>query len=421
MRRLFLALEAPDIRTAAIKGYSLVFQLRSASLAAFFAVGFALSAPAHAVGSLFMVRGVEVEAGGESGSKACEAAYTQGHGAAWKRLVQRIVPEASWSGVPQPSVEELNAFVSGYEVSGEKRSTSRCIASMTYLFKGDLVKKYLRERGVAYADRRGPTTIAIPLYDTSEGTRLWGDDNLWLRAFKDVKLENELIPVDAPYGDDGDKAAIPAGASMGTDWTSYKTIADKYGVKGALVARATYANGTAEVRATLVTEQGAQTFTAAGMGDDERGALRDAVRQLGAVMGESWKEGAAIDNSISAGLTVWAPYNSLAQRNEIEKRLRGIQNILEVGVRRVTVAGMSVHLRYRGRNDQFQQALRQAGFGIYRDASEGGLVLTAYRQGEPMSLGQPGEVEAAQPAPEEPAAPAQEEPPIEEPQVIRPR
>ena len=40
--------------------------------------GLALSAPAMAAGSIFVVRGVAVEATGESGPKACEAAYGQG-------------------------------------------------------------------------------------------------------------------------------------------------------------------------------------------------------------------------------------------------------------------------------------------------------------------------------------------------------
>lgn len=373
-----------------------------------------LAAPAHAVGSLFVVRGVQVEATGESGVKACEAAYSQGNPEAWRRLVQRIVPQSDWDRVPDPGPEGLTAFISGYEVSGERRSTTKCIANMTYLFRGDLVKKFLREAGIAYADRRGPSSVVLALYETPEGTRLWGDDNLWLNAFRVVKLENELIPVDAPYGDDGDKAAIPPGTSMGTDWVTYKTIADKYGMKGVLVARASYANGQVDVHATLVTENDVREFTASGKGDDERGALADAVRNLGFAMGESWKEGAAIDNSISAALSVWAPYNSLAERRTIEERLRKIQNILEVSVSRVTTTGMSIYLRYRGRNDQFEKALAEAGFGIY-GSETGGLVLTAYKPGEPMSLGGATAMPAEGEVPTEPVPEPEPEP--EQPEV----
>jgi hypothetical protein len=376
----------------------------------------AIAAPAYAVGSIFVVRGVDVEATGESGTKACEAAYGQGQDRAWQKLIARIVPEADVARVPQPAPDQLNEFVSGYEVSGEKKSNTKCIATMTYLFKGDLVKKFLRERAVSFADRRGPATLAIPLYETPEGTRLWGDDNLWLNAFRVVKLENELIPVEAPYGDDGDKAAIPPGASLGTDWLSYKTIADKYGMKAVLVARATYANGQVTVEADLVSETGSEHFSASATGADERGALANAVRNLAVVMGESWKQTAAIDNSISAALSVWAPYSSLAQRNDIEARLRKIQNILDVNVTRVTTTGMSVSLRYRGRNDQFEQALRQAGFGIY-PGSGGGLVLDSYRAGVPMSFGGGAKPEGEEPPP--PPAPVEE--PVEEPQVIRPQ
>lgn len=395
-------------------------RFRVFALVAALAAPILFAAPAHAVGSLFVVRGVQVEATAESGPKACEAAYTQGHSGAWLRLIQRIVPQPDWGKVPDPTSEELESFVSGYEVSGEKRSTSKCIASMTYLFKADLVKKYLREKGVAYADRRGPSTLAIPLYETAEGTRLWGDDNLWLSAFRGVKLENELIPVEAPFGDDGDKAAIPPGASLGTDWVTYKTIADKYGMKAVLVARARYASGQVDVTAQLVSESGAQEFTATGTGDDERAALADAVRKLGAVMNEAWKESAAIDNSISAHISVWAPYSSLAQRRSIEERLRKIQNILEVNISRVTVSGMAVGLRYRGRNDQFEQALKQANFGIYAStSSEAGRVLTDYQSGQPMALGG-ATVDDAEPLPT-PAVTEEPEEPIEEPQVIRPQ
>lgn len=364
--------------------------------------------------SLFVVRGVGVEATGESGTKACESAYSQGHAAAWKRLVEQIVPQAQWGQVPSPSAEQLTALVSGYEVSGEKRSGTKCIATMTYLFKGDEVKKFLRQAGVAYADRRGPSTLALPLYDKADGTLLWGDQNLWLNAFRDVKLENEMIPVEAPYGDDGDKAAIPPGISMGTDWVTYKTIADKYGMKAVLIARAAYDNnGTVRVSAVHVWETGHEEYSATGKGADERGALRDAVRQIGAVMNEAWKETAAIDNSVSASVSVWAPYRSLAERNSIEQRLRKVQNVLAITVSRVTVTGMALVLQYRGRNDQFAAALREAGFGIYEGS--GGRVLTEYQAGKQMALGGPSP--DGEPVPDvEPV-----EDPVEEPQIIRPQ
>lgn len=367
---------------------------------------------AQAVGSLFVVRGVSVEATGESATKACEAAYSQGHPAAWKRLVERIVPKGEWGSVRQPSADELQTLVSGYEVSGEKRSGTKCLGTMTYLFKGDEVKKYLRQSGVAYADRRGLSTLALPLYEANGTTMLWGEQNLWLNAFRDVKLENELIPVEAPYGDDGDKAAIPPGVSMSTDWLTYKTIADKYGMKAVLVARATYANGTASVTAQHVWDGGHDDYTATGTGADERGALRDAVRELGAKMNEHWKNTAAIDNSVSAWISVWAPYNSLAERNSIEQRLRKVQNVLSITISRVTVSGMSMSIQYRGRQDQFAAGLKEAGFGIYQGS--GGRILTDYKAGQQMALG------GSSAAPEG-AEPAPDDEPVEEPQVIRPQ
>ena len=173
--------------------------------------------------------------------------------------------------------------------------------------------------------------------------------------------------------------------------------------------------------AQLVSEAGSQDYAVSGSGDDERAALADAVRKLGAAMNEAWKEGAAIDNSISARISVWAPYSSLAQRRSIEERLRKIQNILEVEITRVTVTGMAVGLRYRGRNDQFEQALRQANFGIYASSSsEAGRVLTDYQSGQPMALGGATQDDDAEPSPT-PAVPEQPEEPIEEPQVIRPQ
>ncbi len=80
-------------------------------------------------------------------------------------------------------------------------------------------------------------------------------------------------------------------------------IADKYGMKAVLVARVSYANGTASVTAQHVWAGGHDNYTVTGTGADERGALRDAVRQLGAAMNEHWKSTAAIDNSVSAWRT----------------------------------------------------------------------------------------------------------------------
>lgn len=378
-----------------------------AALAA--AVIFAQFSPAFAVGSVFAVPGIKVDATGATPTEACESARGQGHDLAWQRLIRRIVPRKAWGAVPQVGATDIDNFIAGFEVSGEKRSSTRCLAEMTYIFKADLVKEFLRKAGLPYADRQGPPALALPLFETAAGTRLWGDENLLLAAFKDGRFQHEMIPVIVPFGDAGDQAAVPPGMSMGDDFSVYRPIADKYGVVGVLVARGSVEGGTARIQASYVRDGASKSFQVLGAGGNEREALSNAIDELVLLLGEDWKIANAIDNSRQASVSVWAPYSSLGQWLALQDRLKKIQHVLELQISRVTATGASLVIRYRGRPDQFSEGLRDAGLGIY--PSDGGLILTEYRPGAAMALY--GGASDDDGAPEAPRAPAQ-------PQVITP-
>ncbi len=352
------------------------------------AFAFAMLGGAASAQDIYTVGGIPVEATGASPTEACNAMLGQGKDVAWERMMRRMVPERDWARVPTPTGEQLDNLIAGFQLTGERRSSTKCSATMSYRFRGDLVKKHLREARVAYADKRAPLALVVPVWEGAEGKRLWEDDNPWRKAWRAEDFENELQAVQMPTADDGDKAALTADMDFDGRWSTYEAIAKKYGVTSVLVARARpAANETdVEVIAKLVQPIGTIDLSVGGVGDDQKSALKDATRNLHRAVTNRWLEQTALDNSLTNSIVVWCPFGSPQEWVAKRERLEKVQNLLDISVRKLTRSGATLALSYRGRDDQLARGLAAAGFGIYR-ANGQGRVLTAFREGEEMAIG----------------------------------
>jgi hypothetical protein len=353
-----------------------------------FAAGL-VAAPAIAsaqTSNLWVVRGVPVEATGESPTSACDAAQRQGRDVAFRRLVERIVVPSDWNKVPTPSAEELENLVIGFDIADERRSTTMCKARMSFVFDSGAVKSYLRSHSATFTDKRAARAVILPVLETGSGRLLWEPDNNWRNAWKTEDWESELQPIEAPFGDDGDKAAVVAGMNFTGDWSMYEPIAKKYGVKSVILAIARINGTTVEVEGKQIQAGSYADFRVTGTGATESEAIADAQRKVLRAVLAAWMEQNALDNSKRGTVSAFAPLRSPGEWVQMRERLQRVPNLTDITVTKMTVSGVSVVLSYRGRDDQLIRGLTAANYGIYAREG-GGRVLTTLRKGEPMAIG----------------------------------
>src|SRR3954468_18640803 len=83
---------------------------------------------------LFTVTGTKVDASAESAIAARDLAMTQGRPAAWTKLYRRLTAAPMWAKQPQLDENALLRLIRSFEVSGERRSTTRYLADVTFHF-----------------------------------------------------------------------------------------------------------------------------------------------------------------------------------------------------------------------------------------------------------------------------------------------
>ena len=118
--------------------------------------GVAQSAPAPAP-DLFTVSAIRVDATAESATTARDLAMTQGRPVAWTKLFRRLTATANWNKQPALDDNALLRLVRSFEVAGERRSTTRYLADVTFHFNPAAVRALFRQSNIAYSE-----TLASP-------------------------------------------------------------------------------------------------------------------------------------------------------------------------------------------------------------------------------------------------------------------
>src|SRR5579859_6103299 len=100
-----------------------------------FAVALLVAAPAVAQdNSLYSVSNVHVDATGASSTEALNTAIAQGRGKAFQIVYRRLTRQADWVKQPALDAAGLLRISRGYNIANERRSTTRYVADVTYMF-----------------------------------------------------------------------------------------------------------------------------------------------------------------------------------------------------------------------------------------------------------------------------------------------
>lgn len=322
------------------------------------------SALAQAI-DLWTVTNVAVDATAVSPSAAKENALAKGRQKAWTDVFRRLTPTAEWSSQPPVADLELEPLVKSFDISGEKHSSTRYLATVTYVFIAAGVRAQLRKQGVRYSESTSKPVLFIALSGTA-----WQPESPWGHAWILQSRRGRLVPVAVPAGDGQDMATLAA-VSSAADWGIVRPLADRYGAGSVMVASASSkATGGIQVSMIHIKPEGRvqknSSFARQGTEDDSALTLR-AAGMIADSLQEDWKRTTSVDFASQTSIMLVIPFRGLADWISIRKSLDATRLIQRVSVDEMDMSTAWVHLDYVGKIEQLQTALAQSNIFLTPD------------------------------------------------------
>jgi Uncharacterized protein conserved in bacteria (DUF2066) len=332
--------------------------------------GFLLTPPALAQtrsGSLYTVSNVPVDATSQSSAQAREIARADGERRAFRMLLERLTLKQDWSRLPKVSDADLVALVQDFEVASERSSTVRYLATLTFRFRAEAVRRLLRDRGVAFTETRSKPLVVLPVLSVGNRIVLWDDPNPWRAAWSRQPLGEGVLPMQVPSGDLVAVQAIDAQQAAKGAKDPLAEIGRHYDNGDVLVAQAAL-SGSGDQRTVQLTttrysggfsDQNWVSSVRAEPKESDEDFLARAVAAVVADVSEGWKKATVQHSGEDATLIAVVPMTSLNDWVVVRDRLQSVSAIQRATLMSLSQQGARVEIHYVGDPQQLQLVLSQ--------------------------------------------------------------
>lgn len=338
------------------------------SAAAAVALMLVLAIPAGAQqADLWTVTNIPVDATGTSPSAAKEAALAQGRQKAWGEVFRRITPSSEWPRQPKLTDLELEPMVKSFDIAAEKHSSTRYLATVTYVFNPSGVRAALKRSGNQFSESTSKPVLVVPL----NGAAWAPKESAWGSAWAQQSRRGRLVPIAVPEGDLEDMTSL-ATVSSAADWPTVKQLADRYGASSVLVASAGKSAKGLQVAMTLIRPEGRgqnSGFYPPQGAEDESALTLRAAGSVADSLQEDWKRTTSVDYGQQSSVTVTIPFRALSDWVSIKRHLESTKLIQLVAVEEVSMGSARVRLDYVGKVEQLQTALSQTNLYLAADGT----------------------------------------------------
>src|SRR5262245_50200841 len=137
-----------------------------------------------------------------------------------------------WARQPRFSDAQLFRLIRSFEVAGERRSTTRYLADVTYHFNPVAVRQLLRQAGVAFTETRSRPALVIPMVADAKFDPM----TAWSMTWSDETYRQGLVPMILPDADVENDEVLGRPDLAQADWESLAPLTRRYGVGLVVVA-----------------------------------------------------------------------------------------------------------------------------------------------------------------------------------------
>ncbi len=340
-----------------------------------------LAAKEHKV---FVVEAVPVDETAQDAQQAKMRAILKAQRQAFYRLVRRLAGERAVKRLEKLSDRDIGRMLSSLAITDEHTGANRYIARIAVRFTPRKIIRLLRNHHVSFVTAQARPVLVVPVWITDDGPVLWRD-NPWLRAWRKLADEHDLVPVILPAGDEVDRNTLTAQEALQGDKAALQALQLRYGTDYVLAAYARPDGDNAVLAAMTGKSPGGKLAFDKRYEVKEGGlaaAAELAARRFIEVMNEKWRQKALRRErqrraaSAARHMTVVVPLASLREWQAVRARLATTPGVKSVDVRALSANRAVVRILTTLRQQALRQALARS--GLYLESSGGQWYLRAY-------------------------------------------
>jgi uncharacterized protein DUF2066 len=359
----------------------LLAALMALTAAAWFWAGPGIAAGPVETG-LFSVTGVEVDVTDKDASTARTRAIIEAQVKAFYILAARLgSPEAveSLKGMEAPQIGRMLRSLS---IEEERTGPGRYIGKLTIRFLPNKIREVFGKHGIEVVEDQAPPMVVLPVWNGPEGPVIW-EDNLWRKAWLDLKLEQTVVPIIIPLGDLQDTATITPEEALQVNPIKLEALQIRYEAKAILVAIAS-PDPAGGIHAVMMGDSplGKVMFDKVYTAEDGtlESAAALAAQRFDAVMVDKWRSTrlkiaadararAEADKQAqiaasSSSIPVAVPFAGIHQWNSIRARIVSTRGVIGVDVSTIADKGAVIRLAFVDSIEALQDALRDNGMRL---------------------------------------------------------
>ncbi len=359
-----------------------VFQPRSARLFASIAIVAAtmLATQGSLRADIFEIDNIQVDVAAETAALARQQALQQAEKRAFYALMQRLALREDQDRIPELGREDIQSYVRDFSVVSEKASSVRYIATLSYRFKPEEIRQFLRAFGVPFAETKSKPVVVLPVLEVGARVLLWDEPNPWRRGWGERRSPEGLVPLYLALGDLTDITTIGAAEALAGDNAKLNAIAERYGAAQTIVAHANISiePSTGQQIATITLlrpsnplpiDQRSQTYTQ--LADESVSEMltrltEETVQQIE----DSWKRDNVIWTEGTGVLAVTVPITGLPDWLSVKKQLGEVTIVRRAEIVLMSRDQVRVNIHYAGGPDQLTTALEQTNLSLQQESGE---------------------------------------------------
>jgi hypothetical protein len=332
--------------------------------------GFLLTLPALAqtrTSAVYTVSDVAVDATSQSAVQAREIARADGERRAFRMLIERLTPKQDWGRLPKVTDADLVGLVQDFEVTNERSSTVRYIATLTFRFRAEPVRRLLRDRGIAFAETPSKPIVVLPVLAAGNRAVLWDDPNPWRAAWSRQPAGEGLVPIQVPAGDLAAVQAIDTQQALKGDKDALAAVGRRFDNADILVAQAALSRTGDQRTLQLTTQRYSagfpdQNWTSSLKADPKESDEDFYARAVAAVVADvsdAWKKATLQQTGAETALTAVVPIGNLKDWVAVRDRLQNVPSIQRSILLSLSREAARVEIHYLGDPQQLQLVLSQ--------------------------------------------------------------
>jgi hypothetical protein len=315
-------------------------------------------APARAADDAYTVSAIAVDATAASASVAQNIAINEGRGRAWTALFRRLTKAQDWPRQPALDVAALQRLILNYQAANERRSTTRYVATMTYVFNPDAVKHLLRSQNIPYVDTEARPVMVVAMAPS------YGAHSAWAQIWANPKYATGGVPIVSPVGDLLDTQALGALNFATAQWPDVEPAASRVHASDVFLVQATPSRGAIVVALRRLGPTPSPPLANISVpvkpGEPAAQAYAAAADAAATAIAEFWKAHSAIDFSKRLKLTANVRIASRAEWGVLMQKLAAIPVITDVSVQAMTISDARLAITYAGSTEQLSEFAAQS-------------------------------------------------------------